>query len=95
MNQEFWDRFDQQWNDLAEGRAAIGRAAAAIEGRPQPTDDAVLRAITQEVPDEAAAWIASALADPDAEAGEITFRAARAVFQLVRRYDLTGTSGWG
>ena len=48
----------------------------------------------REVPDEAASWIAQALADPDARNGEITFRAARAVFGLVRRFDATGVSGW-
>jgi len=49
---------------------------------------------TKNVPDEAAGWIAKALADPDAADGSITFRAARAVFELVRRFDATGKSGW-
>lgn len=48
----------------------------------------------RDVPLRAAEWIAEALADPDARRGEITDRAAAAVWAMVRCYDETGL-GWG
>lgn len=89
----------RMWEKLANGEHPYDGGPLSADHIKVFRDDArdVLGALGmtyRDVPDEAARWIAEALADPDAPNGTITFRSARAVFDLVRRFDATGESGW-